>query len=66
MLFATGSLVQEATIFYKHLKLLLAIKYNDEYCKMIRCWLSLSLMRSAFARAVFVVHTLRLEGSNFS
>ena len=57
MLFATGGLVQEATIFYKHLVLLLAIKYNNEYCKIIRCCISLSLMRSAIARAVCGAHS---------
>jgi len=45
VLAATGSLAQEATIFYKQLAALLASKWNDEYCKVMGwlrwCWCAL-------------------------
>jgi len=31
----SGSMAQEATIFYKRLALLLATKWNEEYCKVM-------------------------------
>jgi len=52
VLAATGGLAQEATIYYKRLACLLAIKWKDKYCKVmgwLRCCLSFSLLRSAIA-----------------
>jgi len=46
------SRTQEATIFYKRLACLLAIKWKDEYCRVmgwLHCCSSFSLLRSAIA-----------------
>ena len=52
VMFATGGLAHEATIFYKRLASLLSIKWGDSYAitlGWLRCCLSFSLLRSAIS-----------------